>query len=113
MTNDEIKVMDSPTVEFHYIKSSCHRVVTCEGVIGAITPRGKIIASLYNERNSIPRAVTYEVMKDGQLGEPLEATGRGGITREIEVTLNLDRDSAEILRDWLGQQISSYDEMKD
>jgi hypothetical protein len=103
--------MGFPTepVPFHYIKANDFRVVHVDGAIGSVTPRGLIHAALYSERLPIPWMSTHRIKPDGQLGPPEAQDIRSGLVREVEVSLMLDRGTAESLRNWLTEQISVLD----
>src|SRR6185369_2748469 len=97
-------------VQVHYVKSNNFRVIACEGAIGSVSPHGKIFFTLYNERAAIPRSMTHTLDQQGALG-PMESTEtRGGIVREMEVGIIVDRDDAARLRDWLSAKIDQLDE---
>jgi hypothetical protein len=96
-------------VSFSYIKSNDFRVIHVDGAIGSITPRGLIHAALYSERMPIPRLMVHPIGADGNLSPPVEQDIRPGVVREVEVGLMLDRNAADALRVWLGQQIAELD----
>jgi hypothetical protein len=96
-------------VQFHYIKSTDFRVIHVDGAIGSVTPRGLIHVALYSERLPIPRMSTHRITPDGLLGRSDTQEIRPGVVREVEVSLMLDRSTAESLRNWLNDQISVLD----
>ena len=96
-------------VPFSYIKSNDFRVIHVDGAIGSLTPRGLIYAALYSERMPIPRLMTHPIGPDGNLMPASEQEVRPGVVREVEVSLMLDRNAAEALRTWLGDQIAELD----
>jgi hypothetical protein len=100
---------NSGPVQFHYIKSNDYRVVHVDGAIGSVTPRGLIHAAIYSERVPIPKSAIHPINEDGSLGPPADEDIRSGIVREVEVSLMLDRNTAEGLRNWLTDQIASLD----
>jgi hypothetical protein len=99
-----------PKVQIHYLKSQLFRVIHGEGVLGSISPHGKIFFVLFNERTAIPRNMTHLVNSDGTLGETLEVDSRGGIVREMEVGVLMDLDDAVRVRDWLSARITDLQE---
>jgi hypothetical protein len=107
--SEQPRAAPTTPVAFNYIKSNSFRVIHVDGAIGSITPRGLIHASLYSERMPIPRLMVHPVGADGNLLPPVQQEIRPGVVREVEVSLILDRNSAESLRDWLGQQIAELD----
>jgi hypothetical protein len=57
----------------------------------------------------IPRLMVHPIGADGNLSPPVEQDIRPGVVREVEVGLMLDRNAADALRIWLGQQIAELD----
>lgn len=104
-------------LEIHYLKSSAFREVICDGVIGGITPKGRIWFGAYNERGPVPRTLTYEfdvppgttVTVDEANTKPAQVDSRQGIIRTLEVGMTFDLDTARRLHKWLGERI---DQMK-
>lgn len=109
MSGSEQRRAAATPVAFNYIKSNSFRVIHVDGAIGSITPRGLIHAALYSERMPIPRLMVHPMGSDGNLLPPVEQEIRPGVVREVEVSLLLDRNSAESLREWLGQQLAELD----
>jgi hypothetical protein len=97
-------------VQIHYIKSNLFRVISGEGVIGSLSPHGNIFFSVFNERVSLPRAMTHLVSNNGELGETLEIDTRGGVVREMEVGVIMNLEDATRFRDWLTVKISELEE---
>lgn len=91
--------------EFHFIKSNSFRVVHSDGVWGGTTPRGYITMSFYSERAPLPDKVTHEVMPEGLIGQEISRDNREGITREIEIEVVMDLDTAKSLIPWLQRHI--------
>lgn len=98
------------TIQFHYIKSNLFRVVLADGAIGAITPQGRLAFSLYNERVSLPRLMVHQI-SEGALSQPIETETRGGIVREVECTVVMDRSAVQSLRDWLSTKLEEFDKL--
>lgn len=90
-------------IKFDYIKSNFFRVIRVDGIWGGITPNADIQIAFWNERPAIPKQVVYEIMPDGDVIENIE--GREAIVREVEVSMILDIDTAEMLIDWLRDQV--------
>lgn len=101
---------DQPeSVTFHYIKSPLFRVLHVDGVIGGVTPRGRIHCAVFSERPAIPQSTEQAISPEGQLGDLLRAEGRQGIVREIDADLQLDKTTAVQLRDWLTDRINELE----
>lgn len=94
-------------VNFDYVKSKFHRVISANGVHGGPTPNGKLLAlSFFNERLPIPVREVFDVASDGKIADrPKTRTQRDAIVREVETTVMLDRDVAVKVRDWLTTMI--------
>jgi hypothetical protein len=101
------------TMQFHYIKSKDYRVILAEGAIGSITPGGRIVLSLYNERVALPKQETYAVCGDGTLGELESVAGKAGFVREVEISASIDVDTAESLLEWLADRIQELRNLDD
>ena len=104
---------DKPKIDFHYEKSNLFRVVHVDGALGGPTPQGKILVSVYSERLPLPKVITQELKPDGSLGGETDRVSRGGIFREVEVALMMDRNVAESIREWLGDKIRELDEARE
>lgn len=100
---------EAQRVQFHYLKSPQFRTVTAEGFFGSVTPHGKIYMAPYTERGALPRVIWQAVSPHGELGEVLEVETRGGVVRELEVGIIIDRDDAVRFRDWLSNKILELD----
>ena len=105
-------------LQFHYIKSPDYREVGCDGVLGGVTPRRKIVMSLFSERGPIPRLVEYDLHVSGDeksfefdegFATPSHIDTRHGIVRHVEVTSYLDVDVARRLQKWLGDRIAEIE----
>ncbi len=99
-------------ITFDYIKSNFFRVIHVDGIIGGISPRaGLIQMSMWNDRWPIPKQATYELTKDGTLGEEIisERVQRDAVVREVEVIALMDIDVAKQMRSWLDDQITTLD----
>ncbi len=104
---------DKSKIDFHFEKSNLFRVVHVDGAFGGPTPQGKILVSVYSERLPLPKVITQELKPDGSLGEEVDRLSRGGIFREVEVALTMDKNVAEAIRDWLGDQIRKLDKIEE
>lgn len=95
-------------ISFDYVKSPNWRVIHSDGTYGGVTPRGKIMAAIFNERFAIPRHVVYE-FHDGTLGNELDSVHRSDIIRELEVGIIWDLQGAKLMREWLDEQITELE----
>ena len=105
----------APTlIRFDYIKSSLHRVIHADGVVGGPTGRGNLTATFFSERAPIPQQVSHAVVKDEatnviRLGEEIQGTriAREAIVREADVTVVMDLKTAQALHVWLGHHLET------
>lgn len=88
------------TLVIDVIKSTHFRVIHADGVSGSITPSGMILLDFGNEREAIPRRITYTL--DAQ-GEVLDAQpeSRSDFVREVEIAVVMSRVTAKLVRDQL------------
>ena len=111
------QVDDSPaesaekTIDIHYEKSNLFRVIPVEGAYGGLTPHGKILMSVYNERWPLPKVVTHEFHPDGTLGKMTQSSGREGVYREVETALLMDVSTAKAMTKWLSEKIEQVDRL--
>lgn len=95
----------TPVVAFDYLKAPNFQSLRADGVIGGITPSGRIHMAVYSERPAIPRRLTHEINEDGKLGKIVEVQSRDSIVREMSADVFLDLHAAEKINEWLSQQI--------
>ena len=98
-------------IAFHYVKSPRFRTVPGDGVVGGITPEGKIHFAVYSERAAIPQLVVHEIEPDGKVGKALDQVGKTGIVRDLEVDIVLDEPIAKLLRDWLTDRLNEVEKL--
>lgn len=99
------------TIDIHYEKSNLFRVIPVEGAYGGLTPHGKILMSVFNERWPLPKVVTHKYDGAGHLGKEVDRISREGVYREVETALLMDIETAKVIRDWLGTKIEQSDEL--
>ena len=88
-------------ITFHWIKSSCFRVVHVDGVVGAIAPNKLVHASVFSERHAIPIQEDWSLKPDKTLGERVSYVSRGGVVRELEADLVMAPEVARQFARWL------------
>jgi len=98
------------TIDIHYEKSNLFRVIPVEGAYGGLTPHGKILMSVFNERLPLPKVVTHE-HDAGHLGKEVGRISREGVFREVEAALLMDIQTARAVRKWLGEKIDQVDKL--
>lgn len=99
-------------ISFHYIKSNFFRTVHSDGVLGGLTPFADIIMNFYSERQAIPTRVVQEIKPDMTLGQEVEKIVKDGVVREVEISISMNIQVAQALRDWLDTRIKEVQEAK-
>jgi len=100
-------------IEFDFIKSNLFRVVRADGFFGGLTPNGgNVHLGVYSERHPYPQKIFHKIT-DGVLGQEDTARreGRKGIVRELEVGISMDIAQAIVLRNWLNDRLSQYEQI--
>lgn len=82
------------------IKSNYFRVIHADGVSGSVTPAGTIHLDFWNEREAIPRRITYTFDAKGELLDA-QPESRSDFVREVELGVVMSRATAAFVRDWL------------
>lgn len=114
-TKEEHSGAERETVTIHYIKASQFRAVHVDGVYGGVTPTGKIHMAAYSQRMAIPQQVVQYISPDGRLESeiPEKTVTRGGIVRDLEVDLVVDKDVAASMIEWLKDKIDSLEKIEE
>lgn len=90
------------------IKSNYYRVIHADGVAGSETPSGMIHLDFSNEREAIPRRITYTFdAKDELLDAQPESDS--DFVREVEIAVVMSRDTAILVRDQLNALLGDGD----
>ena len=98
---------------FHYKKLENYRSYYIDGVLGGISPSGKIYMEPFLDRGPTPLTITQLVDKSGQIGEEVAREGKEGLIRQIECGLTFDIPTAIKIRDWLDEKIKLYEKATD
>jgi len=102
---------NEPQISFHYIKSKSFRVIHVDGAWGGTNPKGYITIAFFSERSPIPRQLTYDINKDGDLGDLVYVDTKEGVIREVEVEVVLDLESTKGLIQWLQDRVEMMQEL--
>jgi hypothetical protein len=99
------------TVNIHYQKNPLYREIHVDGLIGGLTPRGKVTISFYAERMVIPKCEEHKIEEGGKLGELMKVSSdsKEGIIREIEFEAYLDIDTIRDIKNWLEIKIKEHE----
>lgn len=96
------------SIKFIYNKTSNYKTYMVEGVVGGLTPKGKIFIDFFNEKIPIPNFVEHEII-DGELGKEIQRDTTKGIIREIDCGIYLDVPTAIVFSNWLQDRIKEYE----
>jgi len=107
---------DLPVVEvsFDLIKSKYFRTIHVDGAFGGISPTGTYLRmGIFNESQPIPEKITHSLTPDNQLGpENIEKRlVNHSFIREVEADLIMNFETAKLLKNWLEQQLSMFEQM--
>src|SRR5262245_55399559 len=99
-------------VEFDFIKSNFFRVIRADGAFGGLAPNGVLHMALYSERHPIPTKTVHKI-DAGKLGPELRERRqtRKAIVREVEIDVAMDIQQAIVLRNWLDEKITQFQQM--
>ncbi len=95
-------------IKIIYKKAPNYRTYNIEGVVGGLTPKGKIFIDLFNEQYPVAEYVVHQLSKDGILGKAVEKKIDDGIVREIDCGIFLDIPTAIAITDWLSARIEEF-----
>lgn len=101
-------------IRFHYQKSPSYRTIHADGAHGGVSPRGYVVVTFYNERNTIPRQGVRRVTDTdhGRDVGPEEITDTlEGVMRQLEATVFLDLNASREFYRWFGQKVSDLEEI--
>lgn len=110
-SQENLDEVQNRKIKFDYIKSNYFRVIHVDGVSGGITPNFDIHVAFWNERPPIPKHVEYEVLSNGEVIEKIDGTE--AIVREVEVSMILNAETAQIIIEWLQNQLEEIHEYTD
>lgn len=121
MASSDIPPASTVDLQFHYIKAPDYQEVTCDGVVGSVTPAGqKICMSVYTERAPIPRMISFTVeTADGNIvqfdersAQPSHVESRQGVVRNVHTSVYLEVDTAKRLIEWLTARVGELEARK-
>lgn len=102
------------SLDFHYQKSPEYRTIHCDGALGGPTPRGYLSVTFFNERGTIPRRSSREVVEVGdagyRLGDEKIVDSLDGVMRQLETTVFMDLNATREFFVWLGQRLWALEE---
>lgn len=99
------------SIKFIYNKTPNYRTYTVGGIVGGLTPKGKLFIDLFNEKRALPDSVIHELSEEGLLGKEIERKVNDGVIREIDCGIYLDIDVAVVISDWLNERIKEFNNL--
>lgn len=102
-------------IKFHLIKTSSYRTYYFDGVFGGLTPKGKIYAELFVERQPTPTEMVHDIKSDLTLGDERreQRESKDGIIREIECGIMMDLKTAIAFKEWLEDKIREHQKIQE
>ncbi|HUF04303.1 MAG TPA: hypothetical protein VMM38_09020 [Aridibacter sp.] len=101
---------EQQVLNLHYIKSNYFRVIKADGAWGALSPRGDLVISLFNERLPMPDTQKFTLSEGGNLLPIGQTTEHEGIIRELEVAISLRPEVAFSIANWLLGKVKEFEE---
>lgn len=102
--------METKNIKITYKRTPNYRTYNIEGIVGGLTPKGKIFIDLFNEQFPIAEFVTHELSENGFLGKIVNKKVEEGVIREIDCGIYLDIPTAVVIVDWLSARIKEFQE---
>jgi len=115
MSSEFLPPIAPPKFAIDYIKSGLFRASHVDGVIGTVTPAGKLHVICFSERGAVPRRQVFTMDPEGKLHGPLhdETVSRGSVVREMDVDLIMDLPVAESIMSWLADRVAEMRAVRD
>lgn len=101
------KIEDS--ISFDYELSADYKIYAINGIFGGVTPKGEVMMNLFYERQPIPKKSTYNIKKDGTIGDETDRIVGKSFVRSIPLGVSMTIDTAKALRQWLDDKIEQFD----
>lgn len=111
-SSDEVSG-EEDTIDISYVQASDYKTSYAEGVIGGITPNGKLAFDFYFGRGPTPSKLKRRVLESGELGEVVEVDGKEGVIRQKECGVVLDPGTVLELYHWLEDKLHKFEEIHD
>lgn len=101
-------------VKFKYIFSDDYNPIYVNGAFGGINLQGEIVINFYLERHGLPISQSFEIKKDGKLGneigkEPEDL--RTSMIRFVQSGIILNLINAKKIHKWLGGHIAKLEQL--
>lgn len=97
--------------KYKYVIPEHLRDLYVNGMWGGVTPRGEIHMHFYNERHAIPKSVTCEIDKKGEIKGIVSQEAGGDAARIVQASIVMDYQTAVAMRDWLNDRIGVIDKI--
>jgi len=105
--------LDNNKRKLKYIKSNSFQSYTASGLVGGVTPAGKVRLNFYEDLPVLPDSTELEInLNNGQiLGEAQNVDKEFSSVREFNCGISLDIAVAKSIHVWLGQTIKQFEAM--
>lgn len=101
--------MGKKSIKIKYIKSYDYKTVLTTGIYGGLANSGLINANFFTDRTIIPKSQTIEINDAGEpIGIPIEEKD-GDMTREVQIGLLMDANTAKAVVSWLQAKIDEFE----
>ncbi|NOY77778.1 MAG: hypothetical protein GXO76_07910 [Calditrichaeota bacterium] len=107
---------DKEVIKFKYIFSEDYNPIYINGAFGGINPRGELVINFYFERHGLPISQSYEITKEGMLGDEIDnepSDLKSSMVRIVKNGIILNLQSAQEIHKWLGDYIKKLQELTD
>lgn len=103
--------MSKKTVKLQYLRLPSFKSFTASGLIGGITPNGKIRMNFYEDLPQIPTntLLTIDDEKGRIISDNSSFESEYNSIREVTHGITIDIDLARSMYSWLGDKIKEYD----
>jgi hypothetical protein len=99
--------------DIHYLKNADFRTVLATAIYGGVMSNQLINFNICTDRHPIPNKITLEIdPKTSQPGKEFERESRSGIIREVHLGVIMDIATANVMVNWLNEQIKIAEDIK-
>ena len=96
-------------IVFEYAKGPNLRSVHADGFLGGLTSSGYLHVAFFTEQPVLPTKHVFRLNPDGSLGAEVadDRSPQDPIVREMQASVLITANTAEVLRNWLDQYINN------
>jgi hypothetical protein len=101
----------SETISFDYIKGNFFRTARADGAWAGTNGFSDVVLNFYSERTPIPTQTVHRMGPGHTLGDEIveQRASRGGMVREVEVSISMNIDVAKSLKSLLEKHIMAIE----